>query len=126
VTAIFLLLLSVQYVGSKACGTCHAAIYRQYSQTDMAHPMSPASRLIELGLVDQPVEIFNQKHKTGFGEGTFPSWPRVCATWIDQGGHRRISGGPEPYKSWARRKMRKENWLSFNVSMLKELPPRVP
>ena len=60
---IFLvLLLGASYTGSKACATCHAAIYREYSRTAMARSLSPADRILTSGWLEKPVEIVNPKN----------------------------------------------------------------
>lgn len=49
----------VRYVGSNMCKGCHSAIYQQYSRTDMAHSTSLPSRILDLGWLNQAVDLFN-------------------------------------------------------------------
>ena len=51
----------VRYVGSNMCKGCHMAIYEEFSRTDMGRSTSLPSKLLDLGFLDKPVEIFNEK-----------------------------------------------------------------
>jgi len=52
----------VRYVGSNMCKGCHLAIYEKFSRTEMGRSTSLPSRLLDLGWLSQPVDIFNEKH----------------------------------------------------------------
>jgi hypothetical protein len=52
----------VHYVGSNVCRTCHFEIYRKFSQTEMGNSMFPPAKLMELGWLTHPVDIYNEKH----------------------------------------------------------------
>lgn len=49
----------VHYVGSKACATCHAAIYREYAQTMMGQSMTLPGELSRLP--SKPVIVHSEK-----------------------------------------------------------------
>jgi hypothetical protein len=51
----------VRYVGSDKCRSCHASIYAQYAHTAMGQSTSLPGKLVELGWLNKPTEIFNQK-----------------------------------------------------------------
>jgi hypothetical protein len=51
----------VRYVGSNMCKGCHMPIYEKFSRTEMGRSTSLPNRLLELGWLAQPVEIFNEK-----------------------------------------------------------------
>ncbi len=53
--------LGVRYVGSNMCKGCHLAIYEQFSRTEMGSSTSLPNRLLELGWLPQPVDIYNEK-----------------------------------------------------------------
>ena len=53
----------VHYVGSKVCAGCHAAIFREFSRTDMGNSMFMPDRLASLGWLTKPVDFFNQHNK---------------------------------------------------------------
>jgi Cytochrome c554 and c-prime len=57
---------SVAYVGSEACATCHASIYKQYIQTDMANSMSLPAHRPELEGLSAPVRIFDKRYDQYF------------------------------------------------------------
>jgi len=52
----------VRYVGSKVCAGCHASIAESFSRTAMAHSTMLPDKLFELGWLNKPVDIFNEKH----------------------------------------------------------------
>ena len=51
----------VRYLGSNVCKGCHLPIFEEFSRTDMGHSTSLPNRLVDLGWLTQPVEIFNEK-----------------------------------------------------------------
>jgi hypothetical protein len=51
----------VRYVGSNMCKGCHLATYEQFSRTEMGSSTSLPNRLLELGWLPQPVDIYNEK-----------------------------------------------------------------
>src|SRR5579872_4179176 len=51
----------VAYVGSKVCGTCHSAIYQEYSQTHMGRSMYLPDDPADLERTPEPVTVFNEK-----------------------------------------------------------------
>lgn len=52
----------VRYVGSSKCKTCHPGIYEQYSRTEMGNSTFLPGKLIDLGWLSKPVDLFNEKH----------------------------------------------------------------
>jgi hypothetical protein len=52
----------VRYLGSKVCVGCHSQIYQQFSRTDMAHSTFLPGKIVDLGWLNKPVDIFNEKH----------------------------------------------------------------
>lgn len=48
------------YVGSKVCGKCHVAIYKEYMRTDMARSMVLPSQCQELKKLSTPVTVFDK------------------------------------------------------------------
>jgi hypothetical protein len=52
----------VRYVGSNVCKGCHLAIFEKFSRTEMGRSTSLPSRLVDLGWLSQPVDLFNEKH----------------------------------------------------------------
>jgi len=51
----------VRYVGSDKCKSCHATIYAQYARTAMGQSTSLPGKLVEMGWLTKPVEIFSEK-----------------------------------------------------------------
>lgn len=51
----------VRYVGSDKCRSCHTTIYAEYAHTAMAQSTSLPGKLVELGWLIKPVEIFNER-----------------------------------------------------------------
>jgi len=52
----------VHYVGSKLCAGCHSPIYQQFSRTSMARSTFLPGKIVDLGWLTKPVDVFNQKH----------------------------------------------------------------
>jgi hypothetical protein len=52
----------VRYVGSKVCVGCHSTIYQNFSRTGMARSTSLPIKVMDLGWLNKPVDIFNEKH----------------------------------------------------------------
>jgi hypothetical protein len=52
----------VRYVGSNVCKGCHLVIYQNFSRTEMGNSTSLPNRLLDLGWLSQPVDIFKEKH----------------------------------------------------------------
>ena len=52
----------VRYVGSNVCKGCHLVIYQNFARTEMGNSTSLPHRLLDLGWLSQPVDIFNEKH----------------------------------------------------------------
>ena len=51
----------VRYVGSETCKRCHATIYAQYSHTAMGQSASLPAKLLDMGWLAKPLEIFNER-----------------------------------------------------------------
>ena len=49
-------------MGSNVCKGCHLVIYQNFSRTEMGNSTSLPNRLLDLGWLSQPVDIFNEKH----------------------------------------------------------------
>ncbi len=56
------LLLGASYTGSKACATCHPAIYREYSHTAMGLSLALPNHILNSGWLEKPLEIVNPKN----------------------------------------------------------------
>jgi hypothetical protein len=52
----------VSYVGSETCRACHSAVYEKYSRTDMAKTTFAPNKLVDLGWVTKPIDVFNPGH----------------------------------------------------------------
>ena len=52
----------VHYIGSKVCKSCHAEIFEKYFHTDMGNSMFAPSRVVDLGWLTTPIDIFNEHH----------------------------------------------------------------
>ena len=50
---------AVRYIGSNMCKGCHAAIYQNFSRTDMAHSTSLPTSIIDKGWLAKSVDIYN-------------------------------------------------------------------
>jgi tetratricopeptide repeat protein len=51
----------IEYVGSKACGQCHAGIYDEYIRTDMGRSMSLPSDSAQLEKVPAPIKVYDKR-----------------------------------------------------------------
>jgi tetratricopeptide (TPR) repeat protein len=52
----------VHYVGSKICAGCHSEIADRFSKTEMGNSMFRHTRLLELGWLTKPVDLYNESH----------------------------------------------------------------
>ena len=63
----------VRYVGSEKCKLCHSAIFKTFSQTDMAQATSFPVKAVEKGWLTTPLEFYNEntnRHYRVFTEGS--------------------------------------------------------